>query len=53
VLILTEDVAGRYERDPQRYGSELAAYQRLRSTRCLAARFDGRGPWIEILVPCR
>jgi hypothetical protein len=53
VLILTEDVAGRYERDPGRYGAELAAYQRLRSTRCLAARFDGRGPWIEVLIPCR
>jgi hypothetical protein len=53
VLILTQDVAGRYEKDPQRYAEELASYQRLEASRCRAARFDGRGPWVEVLVPCR
>ena len=53
VLILTEDVAGRYARDPHRYRTELEAYQRLSSTRCQAARFEGPRLWVQILVPCR
>jgi hypothetical protein len=50
-VIVTELADGRFIDDPSRWPEQVAAYNKLKATSCLAAEFRD-GPWIKIFVPC-
>jgi len=50
-VVVTELGSGRFLSQPDRYPTQVARYQALRSRYCLAGRWTD-GPWVEVLTPC-
>ena len=50
-IVLTEQGSGRFLDYPAQYGDQMADYDALLKTYCVAVKYTD-GPWVEVLTPC-